>query len=61
MCRCLPVALIAVLLAYPAFAYHGAHEGGAATGGGSFRSRSGWLTARVTPSLAGDALMSAFG
>ncbi len=36
MYRCLPVALIAVLLAYPAFAYHGAHEGGAATGGGSF-------------------------
>ena len=36
MCRCLPVALIAVLLASPAFAYHGAHEGGAATGGGSF-------------------------
>ena len=36
MCRCLPVALIAVLLTYPAFAYHGAHEGSAATGGGSF-------------------------
>ena len=42
MCRCLPVALIAglaalvALLASPAFAYHGAHEGSAVTGGGSF-------------------------
>ncbi len=32
----MPVAQIAVLRASPAFAYHGAHEGGAATGGGSF-------------------------
>ena len=42
MCRCLPIALIAVaaalvaLPASPAFAYHGAHEGSAATGGGYF-------------------------
>ena len=42
MCRCLPIALIAgaaalvALPASPAFAYHGAHEGSAATGGGSF-------------------------
>ncbi len=29
MCRCLPIALIAALLASPAFAYHGSHGGGA--------------------------------
>ena len=34
MCRYLPIALIA-LLASPALAYHPAHEGGTASGGGS--------------------------